>query len=145
MSEPLEQEDKRPETPVVAVLVPVVITMTAEQAAEYASFYGLEKETFDPGTPGGVTTEGGGMPEGITDLQERCVSEAIFDALTLESTGDQLWSLVTVTTLPEEVVPAGEPFPGRKGFVTGLCGHAVAGSEWAAGFRTCERCHAVQA
>jgi hypothetical protein len=35
---------------------------------------------------------------------------------------------------------AGHPFPGRPGYVTGNCGHAVAGSEWAAGFRNCERC-----
>jgi hypothetical protein len=41
-----------------------------------------------------------------------------------------------------EVDPAvvGTPFPGRDGYVTGQCGHAVAGSEWDAGFRTCERC-----
>jgi hypothetical protein len=35
---------------------------------------------------------------------------------------------------------AGTPFPGRPGYVTGKCGHAVAGSEWNAGFRNCERC-----
>jgi hypothetical protein len=142
MSEPLEQEDKRPEPPVVAMLVPVVITMTATQAAEYASFYALEDEELTPsGAPYGA-----GDQRAVTDLQERGISENMIDALMLtEATGDQLWSLVTVTVLPEEVVPAGEPFPGRKGFVTGLCGHAVAGSEWAAGFRTCERCHAVQA
>lgn len=35
---------------------------------------------------------------------------------------------------------AGSDFPGRPGFVTGRCGHAVAGSEWRAGFRNCERC-----
>jgi hypothetical protein len=42
--------------------------------------------------------------------------------------------------------PAGEPFVSdlgpRPGYVVGQCGHAVAGSEWAAGFRTCERCPA---
>jgi hypothetical protein len=32
------------------------------------------------------------------------------------------------------------PFPGRPGYVTGTCGHAVAGSEWRVGFRECERC-----
>jgi hypothetical protein len=37
-------------------------------------------------------------------------------------------------------VPDGTPFPGRPGYVTGQCGHAVAGSEWRAGFRNCERC-----
>jgi hypothetical protein len=35
---------------------------------------------------------------------------------------------------------AGSPFPGRPGYVTGLCAHAVAGSEWRAGRRWCERC-----
>ncbi|MDA8320416.1 MAG: hypothetical protein M0030_11495 [Actinomycetota bacterium] len=34
----------------------------------------------------------------------------------------------------------GTPFPGRPSCLTGFCGHAVAGSEWRAGFRTCERC-----
>ena len=37
-------------------------------------------------------------------------------------------------------VPVGEPFPDRPGYLTGECGHAVAGSEWRAGFRVCERC-----
>ena len=32
------------------------------------------------------------------------------------------------------------PFPGRAGYVTGDCGHAVARSEWRAGLRNCERC-----
>ena len=42
---------------------------------------------------------------------------------------------------------AGEPFESglvrglcRPGYVAGACGHAVAESEWRAGFRTCERC-----
>jgi hypothetical protein len=34
----------------------------------------------------------------------------------------------------------GTPFPGRPGYLTGLDGHAVAASEWRAGFRTCEHC-----
>lgn len=39
----------------------------------------------------------------------------------------------------------GDPIPpertgGMTGFVVGECGHRVAGSEWAAGFRNCERC-----
>jgi hypothetical protein len=34
----------------------------------------------------------------------------------------------------------GKPFPGRPGYVTGQCGHAVAGSEWEAGCRYCEHC-----
>lgn len=42
---------------------------------------------------------------------------------------------------------AGEPFynnviGARPGFVAGECGHAVAESEWRAGFRVCERCPA---
>jgi hypothetical protein len=39
---------------------------------------------------------------------------------------------------------AGEPFVSaegpRPGYVVGRCGHAVAASEWRAGFRVCERC-----
>lgn len=42
---------------------------------------------------------------------------------------------------PWPAYPAGEPFPGRDGYVTGICGHAVAASEWRAGFVTCEREH----
>lgn len=45
------------------------------------------------------------------------------------------------------VVTPGEPFQHPDlppemltGFVVGDCGHRVAGSEWRAGFRTCERC-----
>lgn len=39
----------------------------------------------------------------------------------------------------------GDPIPpertgGMTGFVVGECGHRVAGSEWRAGFRNCERC-----
>ena len=39
----------------------------------------------------------------------------------------------------------GDPIPpeqtgGMPGFVVGECGHRVAGSEWRAGFRNCERC-----
>jgi hypothetical protein len=40
--------------------------------------------------------------------------------------------------VPDSVI--GTPFPGRHGYVTGTCGHAVAGSEWNAGYRKCERC-----
>jgi hypothetical protein len=39
------------------------------------------------------------------------------------------------------VYPApGSPIPDQPGFVVGECEHRVAGSEWRAGFRTCERC-----
>lgn len=34
----------------------------------------------------------------------------------------------------------GHPFPGRPGYLTGEDGHAVAASEWRAGFRKCEHC-----
>lgn len=44
---------------------------------------------------------------------------------------------------------AGDPFHNPAlppellvGFVVGECGHRVAGSEWRAGYRTCERCPA---
>lgn len=141
MAEPLAEE-KRPEPPVVAVLVPVIVSMTATQAAEYAEWYGLEKVTGS--ADGGVTTEGGGAAEGIADLEERDLASAVMEALTPEGTGDPLWGLVTVTVLGEGIVPVGEPFPGfEEGFVTGLCLHRVARSEWAAGYRVCEHCHGV--
>jgi hypothetical protein len=41
---------------------------------------------------------------------------------------------------PVNPAVVGTPFPGWPGHVTGECGHAVAGSEWKAGFRNCERC-----
>jgi hypothetical protein len=34
----------------------------------------------------------------------------------------------------------GSEIPGQSGYVVGTCGHRVAGSEWRAGLRTCERC-----
>ena len=37
------------------------------------------------------------------------------------------------------IIPPGENF-GQSGYVVGACGHRVAGSEWMAGFRNCERC-----
>lgn len=43
-------------------------------------------------------------------------------------------------TDPECTHLPGTPFPGRPGYVTGTCGHAVALSEWRCGFRNCERC-----
>jgi hypothetical protein len=50
------------------------------------------------------------------------------------------------TTPLAELFP-GDPIPpertgGMTGFVVGECGHRLAGSEWAAGFRNCERCGA---
>jgi hypothetical protein len=51
--------------------------------------------------------------------------------------------LVRVTAKVE--LQPGDPIPlertgGMTGFVVGECGHRVAGSEWRAGFRNCERC-----
>jgi len=40
---------------------------------------------------------------------------------------------------PGSDIPAEKNF-GMTGYVVGECGHRVAGSEWRAGFRTCERC-----
>lgn len=45
----------------------------------------------------------------------------------------------------EKTLQPGDPIPvertgGMEGFVVGECGHRVAGSEWRAGFRNCERC-----
>lgn len=37
------------------------------------------------------------------------------------------------------IIPPEQNF-GQKGYVVGTCGHRVAGSEWMAGFRNCERC-----
>lgn len=36
----------------------------------------------------------------------------------------------------------GSEIPDQRGYVVGECGHRVAGSEWRAGCRTCERCPA---
>jgi len=44
--------------------------------------------------------------------------------------------------LADDPVPFVGPHGPVPGFVTGLCGHRMAGSEWRAGFRTCERCPA---
>jgi hypothetical protein len=47
------------------------------------------------------------------------------------------------TVGPDEPVPFVNPdLPPEltAGFVVGHCGHRVAGSEWRAGFRNCERC-----
>jgi hypothetical protein len=38
---------------------------------------------------------------------------------------------------------SGVPHSQRPGMVAGLCGHAVAPSDWRAGLRTCERCPAI--
>jgi hypothetical protein len=39
------------------------------------------------------------------------------------------------------VYPApGSEIPGQPSYVVGNCGHRVAGSEWRAGYRVCERC-----
>lgn len=48
-------------------------------------------------------------------------------------------------TLADLHLQPGNPIPpeltgGMEGFVVGNCGHRVAGSEWRAGFRNCERC-----
>ncbi|MFC9973628.1 hypothetical protein ACFVH6_22305 [Spirillospora sp. NPDC127200] len=47
---------------------------------------------------------------------------------------------------PPPVFPEpGSVIPDQPGFRVGECGHRVAGSEWRAGYRTCERCPAEQA
>lgn len=44
---------------------------------------------------------------------------------------------------PDPAYPApGSEIPDLPGCVVGECGHHVAGSEWRAGLRTCERCPA---
>ena len=57
---------------------------------------------------------------------------------------DVLIAWARVAADPEALQP-GDPIPpeqagGMTGFVVGECGHRVAGSEWRAGFRNCERC-----
>lgn len=47
-------------------------------------------------------------------------------------------------TVPAQYPNPGSEIPGQPGYVVGRCGHRVAGSEWRAGFRTCERCPATQ-
>lgn len=123
----METEEKRPAPPVVAVLVPVVITMTAEQAAEYAKDYGPDGE---------------GLAYVAAALAgEQDAAEAVAEAL---AESQWLNDGMTVTVLGAEPFPVGEPFPGsEEGYVTGLCAHRVARSEWAAGFRVCEHCHGV--
>jgi hypothetical protein len=121
-----QEEDKRPDPPVVAVLVPVVVWMTEAQAAQFA-----EDCEFDDATPAGVAA----------CLLGAEVSGPVAEAL---KGGQRLSDGITVTVLDAEPFPVGEPFPGfEDGYVTGLCAHRVARSEWAAGFRTCERCHGV--
>ena len=62
--------------------------------------------------------------------------------------GDDLY-IVSATDDRITFATPGEPFNNpdlpaemTEGFVVGECGHRVAGSEWAAGFRSCERCAA---
>lgn len=122
-----QEEAKRPDPPVVAVLVPVVITMTAEQAVQYAKDFGPDGEG-----PAAVAAALAG---------EQDAAEAVAEAL---AESQWLNDGMTVTVLGAEPFPVGEPFPGsEEGYVTGLCAHRVARSEWAAGFRTCEHCHGV--
>lgn len=131
MAELLEQEeDKRPDPPVVAVLVPVVITMTADQAEQYVNDYGLDETDYEPGE-----TLPASVARNLATVHD--AAEAVAEAL---AESQWLNDGMTVTVLGAEPLPVGEPFPGREGFVTGQCGHAVAGSEWRAGFRNCERC-----
>ena len=55
-------------------------------------------------------------------------------------------AVLAAAGLPDlTTVEPGDPIPpehtgGMTGFVVGECGHRVAGSEWRAGFRNCERC-----
>ena len=49
----------------------------------------------------------------------------------------------TLTALDAPVYPApGAVIPDQPGYRVGECGHRVAGSEWAAGYRVCEHCPA---
>ena len=89
----------------------------------------------------GETIDGFDIPEAAIPRE--------FRPAELPYTNDQLIEmartvLTTVACTAKCTHPEGEtfghPFPGRPGYFTGRCGHAVAGSEWRAGFRNCERC-----
>lgn len=56
-------------------------------------------------------------------------------------TADQVIAALRDAAKDSPVYPApGSRIPDMPGYVVATCGHRVAGSEWRAGFRTCERC-----
>lgn len=113
----------RPEPPAIAFTFAVTFSMTASEAASFASSPSLPPRR-----------------QALDDLIGTGFGEAIHEALAfapMPSFG------ATTTVWEPALVPVGEPFPDRPGYVTGLCGHAVAGSEWQAGMHACERCHGV--
>jgi hypothetical protein len=89
-------------------------------------------------TPAG---RAGTVPPGaylIVDIDGAAEQGELF----IEVTG----GLVAIRTHGIRIAEGTTPFVSgdvrRPGMVAGTCGHAVAGTEWLAGFRTCERCPA---
>ncbi|MFI7608497.1 hypothetical protein ACIBTV_25555 [Micromonospora sp. NPDC049366] len=52
------------------------------------------------------------------------------------------WARRALRDFPVPFDPGTGPVPG---YIAGLCGHRVARTEWAAGFRVCERCPSLKA
>lgn len=105
-------------------------------------------------TPGGVpvfthTTEDGREYRTGTPILR---ADAVDDDLDLESPGVPAMVMPLRYNRVSEEFEGGPAYPahgaiippeqnfGQKGYVVGTCGHRVAGSEWMAGFRNCERC-----
>jgi hypothetical protein len=84
------------------------------------------------------------------DWHVDCSTPVTDDVLSCLSLDQVAATLAAIARLPRKastdsltVDPAviGTPFPGCEArYVTGECGHPVARSEWAAGYRKCERC-----
>lgn len=85
---------------------------------------------------------------GLRDDQGRMVTrvDVLPDDETRGPDGDgYYWHQDGARIIRDEPLKPGDPIPpeqngGQAGYVAGECGHRVAGTEWAAGFRNCERC-----
>jgi hypothetical protein len=71
--------------------------------------------------------------------------EAALDRVERVLAVEEAWRAAEFTpTSPTDMpVPFDAGHGPRDGYVVGACLHAMAESEWAAGFRTCERCQAM--
>jgi hypothetical protein len=85
--------------------------------------------------------EGGMVTSGsrVTITTARALERKGYAVFTEGSTRRNWGIRRTGQSAPGNPVPP-ESNAGRPGFVVGECWHAVAGSEWRAGFRACERC-----
>lgn len=87
-----------------------------------------------------VSRSDGDTSYGINGGSEEACEKHLADAVLGMVEGDvNVHAIVAIRWDPSEDL-SGSMFPGRPGYLTGTCGHAVAQSEWKAGFRTCERC-----